>query len=70
MKKKLYFRKTKKAALVSLSQYGKIAFFEEMPSKGHFCEDGGGHTDVSLRAHDLFSIFTADIIREETIFIR
>lgn len=70
MKKKLYFRKKKKAALVSLSQSRKISFFEETPSEGHFCGDGVGHTNVDLRAHDLFSIFTGDIIREETIFIR
>jgi len=70
MKAKLYFRKTKKAALVSSSSSRKISFFVEKPSSGYFGLDSAEHQNDNLKAHDLFSLFTADIIKQEIIFIR
>jgi hypothetical protein len=40
--------------------------FKQMPSKN---TDGQNNAD-RINEHDLFSLYTADIIKEETVFIR
>jgi len=40
--------------------------FKEMPS----ANDSGKENAGRINAHDLFSLYTADIIREETVYFR
>lgn len=44
--------------------------FTEKPSENHFLSKEDNSENTSLKAHDLFSLFTADIIKEEIIFTR
>ena len=67
MGKKLYLRKIKKSMIPILSE--SILPFEEKPSSGCF-EKQGKNQEENIGAHDLFSYFTADIIKEKIIFTR
>lgn len=40
--------------------------FQEMPSSGNIGQESADR----INAHDLFSLYTADIIKEETMFAR
>lgn len=72
MNKKLYSSKNPyKQVSFNLSEE-KIRVFKESPSSGSFdfdIEHEAGKKN-NLRAHDLFSIFTADIIKKEVLFTR
>lgn len=70
MSKKLYSERIKEAHLQSSGLFEKVWGFEEKPSTARF--DGDGHVGKyeNLKAHELFSIFTADIIKHEVIFTR
>ncbi|MDQ2718663.1 MAG: hypothetical protein M3Z26_02700 [Bacteroidota bacterium] len=46
--------------------------FKEKPSKNNFLNKSNeeGYESNGVEAYDLFSLFTADIIKEEVIFTR
>lgn len=50
----------------ALSKNGQTQFFKEMPSTD---KSETGNVD-RINAHDLFSLYTADIIKEDTVFFR
>jgi hypothetical protein len=50
--------------------FGKVSFFEEKSADARFDGDGRDGKDETLKAHELFSIFTDDIIKHEVVFIR
>jgi hypothetical protein len=67
MAKKLYLKKIK-TTMTRVSSEG-ILPFEEKPSTGCFQHKRNGEEE-GMGAHDLFSFFTADIIKEKIIFTR
>ncbi len=50
----------------ALGKNGQVQFFKEMPSTDK-SENG---SPERINAHDLFSLYTADIIKEDVIFSR
>jgi hypothetical protein len=70
MSKKLYSKKVKADYIYSSRVLRKVSLFEEKPSDARFDGDRNTGGDNTLKAHELFSIFTADIIKQEIIFTR
>lgn len=56
----------KKAVQIKETISSYIQPFTEMPSVNHM----GNESEDRISAHDLFSHYTADIIKEDIIFIR
>lgn len=70
MLKKLSPKRLKTKIKKSFSLMEGILPFTEKPSESYFLPKEENRENTSLKAHDLFSLFTADIIKEEVIFTR
>lgn len=70
MSKKLYSQKIKEVRDSSFGAVQRVCSFEEKPPRSRFEDAGCGRKGETLRAHELFSIFTADIIKQEIVFTR
>ena len=70
MNKKLHsFKNSNKKISFDLSEE-KIRVFKECPSSGSFNIENMSGEKNNLKVHDLFSLFTADIIKKEVLFTR
>jgi len=68
MSKKLQHTKKKMHASIKKSKWDDIIPFPEMPSRNKYKNKDNNKNE--LAASDLFSLFTADIIKEDVIFTR
>ena len=70
MNKTIKKGKQKLRVLLSHVQLSSILPFTETPSERQYDGDSKEKDNDKLQASDLFSMFTADIIKEEVIFTR
>jgi len=70
MDTKLIPQKIRTTIKKSLTLFEGILPFTEKPSDKHFSESHDKNTNEEINASELFSLFTADIIKEEVIFTR
>jgi hypothetical protein len=62
--------KIKRTFKKSVDMFEGILPFTEKPSNDHFAEREEVGEKNDIKASDLFSIFTADIIKKEVVFTR
>ncbi|MEO6814752.1 MAG: hypothetical protein ABI172_12540 [Ginsengibacter sp.] len=70
MKIKRHSSELKKNFKKSLAIMEGILPFTETPSSSEFDGDKEGTSKAEIQASDLFSFFTANIIKEEIVFTR
>lgn len=58
------------AVKTAVKTYGGIRPFTQLPSEGKYNKANAEIEGEKIKATQLFSLFTADIIKEEVIFTR
>ena len=69
MDNKNSFTETGNSSKTSIQKFKEIQIFQEHPGKGNYGLDENSECE-NIPANELFSMFTADIIKEEIIFTR
>jgi len=70
MSQKLQHTEKKRPAPIKKGRWDDVVPFSELPSSNKYQNEDDNKNKSTLAASDLFSLFTADIIRADVIFTR